>query len=354
MSHQNPLTLVTLIKPERLKDLYGYLSGLKYALEKGKHSLFENSKTIHYLRWVIIDDKNSENKNSIFFKDEPDRSPKLVFSSNFDGSVDKHLNDLCDKDEGKLIDRIYGCCIDYPDPNQISIETRKNYLKKCEVKVSAFYKGSPKRSLIQIRREDKLRLHLRALLDDGKWNGLSPKDIHKKLKDEVKNSTDFKWTEETFKMPKKNYFKLALLVLTIIILLPFIVVWLLIVQFGHEKKDKYFTGYRSDIDPKKTEILEEYEDLTGGEDSELEEKINKGIYQNPISQENQIKKVINYQNQFSQLVEMKPGKVRLLTFKGMMLFARVLIPSKFVDGELMNIPTSTSATSTMCFENHVS
>jgi hypothetical protein len=36
---------------------------------------------------------------------------------------------------------------------------------------------------------------------------------------------------------------------------------------------------------------------------------------------------------------MKPGKVRLITFKGMMLFARNLIPSYFVKGELMGIPT---------------
>jgi hypothetical protein len=45
------------------------------------------------------------------------------------------------------------------------------------------------------------------------------------------------------------------------------------------------------------------------------------------------------QNQFSQLVSMKPGKVRLITFRFMMLFARILIRYKFVEGKLLGIPT---------------
>lgn len=317
MSHQNPLTLVTPILPERLNDLYSYLSGLKYALEKGKHSLFEKSNNIHYLRWIVIDDKHS-----IFFKGT-DRLPKLVFSSNFDGDVDQHLEDLCSADEKGLIDRIYGCCEGYPEEKDRTLESRKAYLRKYMVKVSSFYKGSIRRSLVQIREEQKLRLYIRNLLDTNNWSNLSPKEVQRKLKEAVSKEPEFEWAKKPFRMPRINWFKMVLLGLTLLILSPIIIIWILIVQYGYEAKDEYFTKTRSDLDPEKIKILEEYEDLTDGEDGDSNVK----------------DKVINYQNQFTQLVEMKPGKVRLITFNAMMLFARVLIPIKFVKGELMGIPT---------------
>lgn len=317
MSHQNPLTLVTPILPERLNDLYSYLSGLKYALEKGKHSLFENSNTIHYLRWIVIDDKNS-----IFFKGT-ERQPKLVFSSNFDGSVDQHLTDLCSNDEEQLLDRLYDCCEGYPEKASRTLDSRKAYLRKHSIKVSAFYRGSVRRSLVQIRQEQKLRLFVRDLLNTNNWNSLSAKELHSKLKTAVASKPEFEWAKKPFRMPRTNWFKLVLLGLTLLILLPVIVIWILIVQYRYESKDEYFTKTRSDLDPDKVKILEEYEDLTDGE--------------NPGSDVKD--KVINYQNQFTQLVEMKPGKVRLITYNAMMLFARVLIPIKFVSGQLMGIPT---------------
>ncbi|MGB6268972.1 MAG: hypothetical protein WBF67_08185, partial [Olleya sp.] len=119
--------------------------------------------------------------------------------------------------------------------------------------------------------------------------------------------------------------------LVLLILLPIIIIWVLIVEFGYERKDEYFTKTRSELDPRKIKILEEYEDLTSGEDlTQQNLPANHALHE---------RKEINYQNQFSQLVEMKPGKVRLITFKAMMLFAKTLIPIKFVDGELMGIPT---------------
>ena len=45
------------------------------------------------------------------------------------------------------------------------------------------------------------------------------------------------------------------------------------------------------------------------------------------------------QNQFTQVLVMKPGKVRLITVQALMLFARTLIKNFFVKGKLMGIPT---------------
>jgi hypothetical protein len=322
MSTQNPLTLVTPIKPERLEDLYGRLSGLKYALEKGRHSLLEDSETIHYMRWVIIDDTNPNNENSIFFQGSHG-PPKLVFSSNFDGFLDQHIEDLCSHEEEKLIDHIYECCEDYPETGTRSLKTRINYLKKYQVKVSAFYQGSVGRTVKQIRAEQELRLFLRDLLNQNNWpEECTAKEVHRKLRDAAGQQFPA-LKNEPFRMPRRNWFRFTLMAVVILLLLPIIVIWLLIVQFRYERKDEYFTKTRSDLDKEKIRLLEEYEDLTDGEDPSSGVK----------------NKVIFYQNQFTQLVEMKPGKVRLITFKAMMLFARNLIPSYFVKGELMGIPT---------------
>ncbi len=323
MSQQNPLTLITPIIPEKIGQLYQLLSDMKYKLEKGEHELFEKSNNIHYLRWLIIDDKNS-----VFFEGTK-RLPKLIFSSNFDGSIEGHIDDLCGDMEHHLIDQIYSCCVNFPDVANRNLISRADYLKKSMIKVSAFYKGSPGRSLVQIRQEQDLRMFLRQKLDTQNWEGKSALQIHKQLKKEVKSESRFEWLKEPFKMPKMNWFKFALLVLVLLALLPIIIIWILIVEFGYERKDEYFTKTRSELDPKKIKVLEEYEDLTSGED------LGKRNYEGDLVKNKQI----NYQNQFSQLVEMKPGKVRLITFKGMMLFAKNLIPIKFVDGELMGIPT---------------
>ena len=46
-----------------------------------------------------------------------------------------------------------------------------------------------------------------------------------------------------------------------------------------------------------------------------------------------------FQNQFSQIIDMKPGIARLVTISGLYLFAKMLIKLLFVKGKLMGIPT---------------
>ena len=318
MSKQNPLTLVTPIRKEKLTQLKDILRKLKLEIEAGKMPPFDRIGTVHYLRWIIIDDNSSK-----FFEDT-ERDPQLVMSSNFDGSVDQHYKDLVSAEMTSLFDSIYDCCEGYGDKQKASIDSRVAFLKKYTEKVSAFYKGSPKRSVKTIHREKKLRIKLRKELNNSeKWNGLSSREIHRKLKQEVLNDPEFVWAKKGYRMPHNSLLKFILLCLVLLILAIPIAIWVLILQLTHENKDEYFVDYRSDIPEKKTKILEKYEDLVDGIN------VNTGVKD----------QVINYQNQFSQLVVMKSGWMRRMTFKGMMLFARVLIPIKYVEGELLNIPT---------------
>ena len=101
---------------------------------------------------------------------------------------------------------------------------------------------------------------------------------------------------------------MILLGLILLILLPVIIIWILIVHFFYERHDKPLGLTPSQVDEKHMQELEEYEDL-------------------------------EFQNQFTQVLEMKPGKVRLITLKAFMLLANGLIKFLFIENNLMGIPT---------------
>lgn len=326
MSRQYPVTLIVPVIHDKLDQLYNHLENVKYDLESGKHQLFERTKNIHYLRWLIIDDKESGKDHTIFFKEDDNHQPKLIFSSNVDGSIKNHLKELSDDKESELIDRIYSCCKGYPEEGMRNNISRNNYFKKHLVKTSAFYQGSPRRTLIQILNEKKLRNYLKRKLDSRDWESMSPKEIHRFLKRKVMKKKKFQWLKTPFYMPVINWFNMFWFAIITLALLPLIIIWVLIVQFFYERKDEHFTKTRSDLDPDRIKVLEEYEDLG----TKKKDRAGGTVKDLPP---------VYYQNQFSQLVEMKPGFVRLLTFKAMMLLARILISNIFVKGKLMGIPT---------------
>jgi hypothetical protein len=177
------------------------------------------------------------------------------------------------------------------------------------VKDAAVYIGAPGRTVKQIKQERELRDAIRSFLDSKSWVGVSAKSIHQQVKSHVLADARFDFlNKSTVSLPKINIPGLVLVGLILILLLPLIIVWLLIVHFFYEVKDENFTMKRSGLDSDYMTELESYEDF-------------------------------KYQNQFSQLVDMKTGWVRLVTIKAMFLLSRGLIKTVFVQGKLMGIPT---------------
>lgn len=301
MVNQYPLTLVTPVSASRKETLYEYLRGLKSDLEHHIHESLENIGTIHFCRWLVIDYDIEKGISPI------GDMPKLIFSSNFDGTLAQHIKDLCTT-AGHIIDKVYDCCENYPALEERTPASREAYLNKWIVSPSAFYRGSPGRSLKQIRSEKELRNFIRAYLDSKKWDNHSAKEVHRKIKEAVFEKPEFAWAKEPVTLPKVNWFAMVIVGLMLLILLPVLLIWILIVQYGYESRDKYFTMKRSQLDERTVKKLETYED-------------------------------IEQQNQFSQLVWMKTGIVRLITFKFMMLFGRTLIRYQFVKGKLLGMPT---------------
>ncbi len=302
MTQQFPITLVTPVAIDRTDQLFAYLKKLRQGLEENIHESFENIGTIHFARWLVIDSEIDKGVSS-----RGDKA-KLVFSSDFDGDITKQFNDLCTV-SADIIDNIYACCEGYPNQGERNTESRVSYLRKWIIPPSAFYRGAPYRTLQQVRDEDRLHAFILDFIATKKWDGRRSADVKKEIAEAVKAQPEFSWARKPFSMPQVNWFGMILLGLCLFVLLiPVIIPWVLVVQFFYERNDEYFTMKRSQLDEKKMKILESYEDL-------------------------------EIPNQFSQLVTMKPGRVRLITFKAFMLFARVLIPLKFVTGKLMGIPT---------------
>ncbi|MFD9415354.1 hypothetical protein ACFWC9_11650 [Streptomyces goshikiensis] len=80
---QNPFTAVGLVKAGRFRR--ATLTGVLFAVDYGVRHFFNRGslagvKTIHFARWLFIDDKR-----------------RVVFASNYDGSLESYMDDFIDK-----------------------------------------------------------------------------------------------------------------------------------------------------------------------------------------------------------------------------------------------------------------
>lgn len=301
MITQNPLTLLTPVSKNSIDKLNEILEKFKVGLNENLNERFNKLGTLHYARWFILREDSFRDKTAFPI---PER---LVFSSNFDGSVEDHVEGLVTIFP-EYFDELYECCEEYPEPSQRNTAARKNYLLRWEVKEAAFYIGAPGRSLKQIQQEDQLKIFIRNFINHNNWKGKSAIQIQKAIQEEVDKNAEFSWSKNPAPTKKTNWPGMIIMSLVILILLPVIIIWIVVLHFFYERKDKNCYDKRSQLNDNLVKRLEEDEDLFN-------------------------------QNQFTQVLVMKPGKVRLITVQALMLFARTLIGNFFVKGKLMGIPT---------------
>lgn len=302
---QNSITILVPVISDRVQDLLDELAIVKRKSTAGISKELDSLSIIHYARWVVIDHGKS------WINDNQKREPKLLFVVDFDGNKDTMLEKVCENCSTTL-DLIYVYCKDYPPLNTVTNESRLAYFQKYSIKDTAVYIGAPGRSVVQIQNEKKLRNSIRAFLDSRSWEGVPAQTIHEAIQRNIGASNDFDFLEEKKMMPRINYPVLILVGLIALVLLPIwlpiLIVWMLILHFFYERKDVNFTKKRSQLNNDFLDDLEKYED-----------------WQN--------------QNQFTQLVDMKEGKIRLISIKAMFMLSNFLIKFIFNQGKLMGIPT---------------
>jgi hypothetical protein len=286
--NQNALTFISPIEDQNVEKLRNVLKTRKKEFTEALRTL----GTIHYARWVIIDGETLDGEIL---------PAQLVFSSNFDGELDTHIRDLVDK-IGDVFDAIYEYVEGYAP------ETKLEFLTKSLIKEASFYKGSPGRSIKEIANEKALHQEIFNHIQKGSWEGMSAKQIHEALKKAILSNPEFEWAKQTIKVPNVNIPALILSGIVLLLILPIVIIWAIIIQVFYENFDKPLGLTPNQLNNDRLRKLEEDEDYS-------------------------------YQNQFSQVVNMKPGKMRLITLNAFYLLSRVLINKLFVKGKLMGIPT---------------
>jgi hypothetical protein len=113
------LTVITPIIPEKLEALKAVLQGI----QENPSSTIAMIGTIHFARWVIIDD-----------------GKRLLFTSNFDGSLMSYLKDFVNKMPDGL-DAIWGACVGYPGSRPF--EPFVKYVKDNSYTNNCFYPSYP-------------------------------------------------------------------------------------------------------------------------------------------------------------------------------------------------------------------
>ena len=98
---QNPFTSAGFIKPGPFRKLTGsvVLWGANFlARHVFNHANLIGVKTIHFARWVFLDE-----------------APRLIFASNYDGSLENYMDDFIDKIAWGL-NIVFSNGVDYPEP----------------------------------------------------------------------------------------------------------------------------------------------------------------------------------------------------------------------------------------------
>ena len=283
---QSAVTLVAPVKETDLESLRGVLRHRNADILRA----LERIGTVHYARWVIVLGPGDGFK------------PLLTFGSDFDGPVDAHLRDLVTH-LGPLLDDIYAHCEGYRPDDKVG------YLQSVRKKEAAVYQGAPGRTVPAIAQEKALRARLAQLVGARKWDGMSAHDIHAALRKQVLAEPAFAWAKDRLSTPGVHYLALALLALpALVFALVFLLPWAVYMQFAHELWDE----------PGETTPNAVPDGL-----------INENVRGEDFSD----------QNQFSQVMRMKPGRARWFTVHLMFFLTRVLVRLLFVRGKLMGIPT---------------
>ena len=133
---QNELTQLNPIDPRRLPALKRILKVMNLvATYNPTPGSLSGLATIHFARWLIIDD-----------------GATLLFESNYDGNWEQYIGDFVDKISGGM-DAIWGNCIGYPSHGSKAIQGFKQAIIDHQVKAQVFYSAYPKDSVKNIRND---------------------------------------------------------------------------------------------------------------------------------------------------------------------------------------------------------
>jgi len=135
------------IEPAHEKALLQTLENIHTMLTQHPQVSFHNTTTVHYAAWMVLPGIQRQGK--------PAGPAKLAFETNYDGSIEDHLNDLVAKCRDEL-DEVYGLFATYPpkgsDGASVEAFLLDNHRRtSSSIDTFAHYVALPGRSLKDIK-----------------------------------------------------------------------------------------------------------------------------------------------------------------------------------------------------------
>lgn len=141
----------------RLMTVIGVLGTVDYAARHFvRRGRLGRIRTIHFARWVFLDGKK-----------------RMVFFSNYDGTVESYMDDFINK-TGFGLNAVFGNGIGYPRVNWLVLDgcqdeqKYKNFLRRHTFPTQVWYKAYPELTAIDLERNRRVRegLEARSLSDE--------------------------------------------------------------------------------------------------------------------------------------------------------------------------------------------
>lgn len=285
MAHQVALTVRATVKAGRYDGLGRVLERMR--AEGAAHNSvlpFARLRGVHFARLFGLEESADLDGATL--------PSSLFYMADVDAPVHRHLRDLADL-LGEGTDTVFGHCDEYPaEPTP---GTRLAWLLRHSVAAAATYVHQVGRTVDQVCDEQLLRERIESFLDlpDAVPAALTATEAHGRIRSFARHRDDLRWARRPARRPGLGYrvrdavhlLALPLLaLLTLPVLLPTVVVVLLLVRMS-ERRDVADAGPASAAH---TRALERDEDH---------------VVQNP----------------FTAIGLVKPGRVRRLTLRAVLL-----------------------------------
>ena len=190
MPYQSALTIVAPVVPGAVDDLKALLATMGDGVANGSVLDFGALSDVHFARLIVVDEDDSSG--------EP-LPASLVLLSDFDVSVETHLDELVDT-AGDGIDRLFGHCEGYPT-GEPTRDDRLAYLTSHRVKEAARYVNTTGRTARQIRQEAELRDAIEDSLDRARHNGADPAKVRRSVLELLDREPGLAWAREPAERP---------------------------------------------------------------------------------------------------------------------------------------------------------
>ncbi|AMK76140.1 MULTISPECIES: hypothetical protein [Methylomonas] len=151
---QNPMTVITEILPDKLKELEDYLGPIGTDIKNNPVIKFADYQYLHYCTFFVIPGDHPS----------PGSSPTpalLAFEANIDGTAKQFVNDLIAKNP-EFVNKVYGCCAGYPgnDAGQLA-----SFLLTNDHGANAFYVAHPGQTRDTVYRQRDIRQQIETYID---------------------------------------------------------------------------------------------------------------------------------------------------------------------------------------------